>query len=83
MGLCLAAPTLIAGYSYIANRKLPEPVYTDVNQDGVLDKIQYRHEKSEGFILSPPVLLVEADTLYAIDIDGKRLLLTKDQFAKK
>lgn len=55
------------------------PVYRDVNGDGIDDKIIKNVVEKPGVLWSKYNSL-EEDTLFGVEVNGKKLYLPKDQF---
>ena len=80
-GTLIASITLCGGlqiYSSIKASSPNPPIYRDVNGDGVVDKIIQRKVEKQGFLWTRFNTL-EDEVLLGIDINGKRLYLSKDQ----
>lgn len=82
IGTSIASVIFVAGlqiYSTIKASSPNPPIYRDVNGDGVEDKIIQRKVEKQGFLWSRFNTL-EDEVLLGIDVNGKRLYLSKDQF---
>jgi len=80
-GTLIASIVTLGGlgiYSAVNSNPNP-PVYRDVNGDGVDDKIVQRRVSRSGF-LGMNHYSLEEEVLFGIEIGGKKLYLTKDQF---
>ena len=76
----LASCATIGLYIYAVNSSRPKPpVYRDVNGDGIEDKIIQRRVYGDGLKFFPTL---EEETLFGIDINGKRVYLPKEQFGE-
>ena len=81
----LMVSTAVAGtglqfYGIIrGSRDVNQPIYRDVNGDKVDDKIVERKVEEKGFF-GLPYKDFKDETLFGIEVDGKRLYLPKEQF---
>ncbi|MBU2496800.1 MAG: hypothetical protein KJ767_01965 [Nanoarchaeota archaeon] len=66
-------------YSTIQASKPQQPVYRDVNNDGIEDKIIMEKKLYPGFLFSHFYGL-EEKTYFGFEVDGKRIYLTEEQF---
>ncbi len=71
---------MIGGYVYCAVKSSHPnpPIYGDVNGDGIHDKIIQKRVFYDGILFSIPIL--EEETLFGVDINGKRLYFLRKQF---
>jgi hypothetical protein len=82
MGTMVAAGALAIGLqtiSTIGSNSPNPPVYRDVNGDGIKDKIIQKKVEKEG-LLGTGYSALEEEVLFGVEINGKTLYLTKDQF---
>ncbi len=82
LGVILVSLALGGGlqiYSTIKASNPNPPIYRDVNGDGIKDKIVQRVVRKQGI----PFIKyndLECEVLFGVEVNGKKLYLSKDQF---
>ena len=81
-GTLIPMASLTLGLQMYTSSRAPHPnppVYRDVNDDGIEDKVVQRKVRNKGFLWTEYNTL-EDEVLFGVEVNGKKLYLPKDQF---